>query len=97
MKRWFPYIVLIIVFVFLFSGNLDAQCSQCKLLATQSENAIDDKILDHKGGNNINVAILYIMMTPYILLGIAAVILRKRIKRLFNVLLLRDNPSDSEV
>jgi len=83
MKKWLPYIILLIVFIFFTSGDLLAQCSQCKLLAGH-ENSIDDELLDHGSRNNINTAILYIMMAPYILLGIAAFIMRKRIKRAFS-------------
>lgn len=81
MKKWLPYIVLLVAFVFLFSGHVDAQCSQCKLLAEQSGYAsIDDSILDNTNGNNINSAILYIMTAPYLLLGIFLYRFRKRIK-----------------
>jgi hypothetical protein len=57
-----------------------AQCSQCKLLAEQSGNPADDKLLGDSGGNNINSAILYIMAVPYIILSF---LFRKQIKRLF--------------
>lgn len=57
-----------------------AQCSQCKLLAEQSGNPADDKLLGDSGGNNINSAILYIMAVPYIILTF---LFRKQIKRLF--------------
>jgi len=82
MKKWLPYFILLIVFIFFASGDVFAQCSQCKLLAGH-ENSIDDEVLDHGSRNNINTAILYIMMAPYILMGIAAIIMRKRIKRVF--------------
>ncbi|HTO36790.1 MAG TPA: hypothetical protein VL021_00060 [Brumimicrobium sp.] len=84
MRKYIPYLVLVIVFIFLFSPDLSAQCSQCKLLADQGGNAIDDKILEHGNRNNINAAILYIMSAPYILLALAAFILRKRIKATFS-------------
>lgn len=82
MKKWLPYILLTVVFVFFFTGIADAQCSQCKLLAGADE-TIDDAILDHHKGNYINDAILYIMLAPYVLLGIAAFVLRKKVKRMF--------------
>lgn len=82
MRKWLPYIILLVVFIFFFVGDVSSQCSQCKLLADQGGNAIDDKVLDHHSRNNINTAILYIMMAPYILMGIAAFIMRKRIKRM---------------
>lgn len=80
MRKWIPYIVLIVLFIFLFTGNADAQCSQCKLLAQQAGDPLDDQILDNTNGNNINSAILYIMVSPYILMGILALLFRKRIK-----------------
>ncbi|PKR79752.1 hypothetical protein CW751_13585 [Brumimicrobium salinarum] len=84
MKKWIPYLVLVLIFVFLFTGEVDAQCSQCKLLAEQSGDSIDDKILDNNNGNNINSAILYIMAAPYILLVLITFLFRKKIKKLFN-------------
>jgi hypothetical protein len=84
MKKWLPYIVLLVAFVFFFSGDAEAQCSQCKLLAEQSGNSIDDKILDNNNGNNINSAILYIMAAPYILLAMVTLVFRKKIKKIFN-------------
>lgn len=83
MKKWLPYIVLLVAFIFFFTGDLEAQCSQCKLLAEQSGNSIDDKILDNTNGNNMNSAILYIMASPYILLGILALLFRKKIKEIY--------------
>ena len=75
------WIVILLIAVFLFI-DLDAmaQCSQCKLLAEQSGNPADDKLLGDSGGNNINSAILYIMAVPYIILSF---LFRKQIKRLF--------------
>ncbi|PHR49637.1 MAG: hypothetical protein COA32_00470 [Fluviicola sp.] len=74
-------VVILLISVFLFI-DLDAmaQCSQCKLLAEQSGNPADDKLLGDSGGNNINSAILYIMAVPYIILSF---LFRKQIKRLF--------------
>lgn len=84
MKKWLPIIVLLVVFVFFFTGDVEAQCSQCKLLAEQSGDSIDDKILDNNNGNNINSAILYIMAAPYVLLVMATLLFRKKIKKIFN-------------
>lgn len=83
MKKYAPYLILIVFFVFFFTGNVDAQCSQCKLLAQQAGDAVDDSILDKTNGNNINSAILYIMVAPYILMGVLALTFRKKIKNLF--------------
>ncbi len=83
MKKWLPYFLLIVVLVFFFTGSADAQCSQCKLLAQQSGNALDDSILDNTNGNNINTAILYIMSAPYILVSIIAISFRKKIMAYF--------------
>jgi hypothetical protein len=80
MKKWVPVLLLAGFFIFFFSGNIDAQCSQCKLMAEQSGSSIDDSILDHNGGSNINSAILYIMIVPYIMLSI---LFRERIIRFF--------------
>ena len=80
MKKWLPYILLLVAFIFFFTGDVEAQCSQCKLLAEQSGDAIDDSILDNTNGNNINSAILYIMAAPYILLAILALLFRDKIK-----------------
>lgn len=84
MKKWLPIVLLLVAFVFFFTGDVEAQCSQCKLLAEQSGDALDDSILDNTNGNNINSAILYIMASPYILLAILALLFRKRIKAMFN-------------
>nr|WP_299203064.1 hypothetical protein [uncultured Brumimicrobium sp.] len=84
MKKWLPYIILLVAFIFFFTGDVEAQCSQCKLLAEQSGNSIDDKILDNNNGNNMNSAILYIMASPYILLAIITLLFRKKIKKLLN-------------
>ena len=84
MKKWLPIILLLVTFVFFFTGDVEAQCSQCKLLAEQSGDSIDDSILDNTNGNNINSAILYIMASPYILLAILALLFRKKIKAMFN-------------
>lgn len=82
MKKWVPFLILIMIFVFVFTGHVDAQCSQCKLLAEQSGySTIDDSILDNTNGNNINTAILYIMTAPYLLMGILVVAFRKKIKK----------------
>jgi len=83
MKKWLPYIVLLVAFIFFFTGDVEAQCSQCKLLAEQSGNSIDDKILDNNNGNNMNSAILYIMAAPYILLATALIVFRKKISKIF--------------
>jgi len=83
MKKWLPYIMLLVAFIFFFTGDVEAQCSQCKLLAEQSGETLDDKILDNTNGNNINSAILYIMASPYILLAILALLFRKKIKAMF--------------
>ena len=84
MKKWLPIILLLVAFVFFFTGDVEAQCSQCKLLAEQSGDSIDDSILDNNNGNNMNSAILYIMASPYILLAIVAVLFRKKIKAVFS-------------
>lgn len=79
MKKLIVIVILLVLFIFI---DLDAvaQCSQCKLLAEQSGNPADDKLLGDSGGNNINSAILYIMAVPYIILSF---LFRKQIKRLF--------------
>ena len=83
MRKWLPYIILLVAFIFFFNGDLEAQCSQCKLLAQQSGDSIDDSILDNNNGNNINSAILYIMASPYILFAVGAFLFRKKIKSVF--------------
>ena len=83
MKKWLPYILLLVAFIFFFTGDVEAQCSQCKLLAEQSGDSVDDSILDNTNGNNINSAILYIMASPYILIGVVALLFRKKIKAAF--------------
>lgn len=72
-KKKFILIILVLV-VISFSQDLMAQCSQCKLLAEQ--NAADDEILGTKSAN-INSAIIYIMIIPYVALSI---LFRKQIK-----------------
>lgn len=83
MKKWLPYLLLVVAFIFFFSGDVEAQCSQCKLLAEQSGDSIDDSILDNTNGNNINSAILYIMAAPYVLLATALFVFRKKIAKFF--------------
>lgn len=72
---------LILLFVFIALPDAAAQCSQCKLLAEQSGGAMDDEILGTSGKNNINSAILYIMIVPYLILMF---LFRAQIKQLFN-------------
>lgn len=73
----FTKYILLLIFLLLFTIDLSAQCSQCKLLAEQA--SMDDEILGAKG-SNINSAILYIMAVPYIILTF---LFRKQIARLF--------------
>jgi hypothetical protein len=80
MKKYLIIVALLVLFVFIDTEAI-SQCSQCKLLAEQSGNPVDDKLLGDSGGNNINSAILYIMAVPYIILSF---LFRKQIKRLFN-------------
>lgn len=60
--------LLILLMLLTFVPEVSAQCSQCKLLAEQSGGAMDDEILGTAGKNNINSAILYIMVVPYLIL-----------------------------
>lgn len=80
MKKLIQYTVVILILLSIFSPEVSAQCSQCKLLAEQSGNGVDAELLGDDGGNNINSAILYIMAVPYIILSI---LFRKQIKRFF--------------
>ena len=73
-------IILAILLIGLFIISADAQCSQCKLLAEQTGSGSDDAILGLDGGSNINSAILYIMVIPYVILFF---LFRKRIFRFF--------------
>lgn len=90
MKKWIPYIVLTAVFVFFFTNGLDAQCVQCKLLAGAAE-TVDDKVLDYHQGNNINTAILYIMLAPYVLFGLVVLFLRKKLAKLYRNVFVRES------
>ena len=74
-------VFLIILLMLISIPDLFGQCSQCKLLAEQSGQAMDDEILGTSGKNNINSAILYIMAVPYIIL---VVMFRNQILRLFH-------------
>lgn len=80
MKKLIQYTVVVLILLSIFSPEVSAQCSQCKLLAEQSGNGVDAELLGDDGGNNINTAILYIMAVPYIILSI---LFRKQIKRFF--------------
>jgi hypothetical protein len=81
MMQWRKvFLIVLFILVILFSQDLMAQCSQCKLLAEQS--AADDEILGTKA-TTINSAILYIMVIPYIALTI---LFRKQIKGFFKKL-----------
>lgn len=80
MKRLSIIFVLVLLIVIFISPDLQAQCSQCKLLAEQNGNNVDAELLGNDGGNTINSAILYIMAVPYIILSI---LFRKQIKRFF--------------
>lgn len=90
MRKWIPYIILIAVFVFFYTNSADAQCVQCKLLAGAAE-TVDDKVLDYHQGNNINSAILYIMLAPYVLFGLAVLFLRKRLAKLYRSVFVRED------
>ncbi|MEX1191629.1 MAG: hypothetical protein WEA99_06610 [Brumimicrobium sp.] len=79
MRKMLVVVILLILFVFIDTEAF-SQCSQCKLLAEQSGNPADDKLLGDSNGNNINTAILYIMAVPYIILSF---LFRKQIKRFF--------------
>lgn len=81
MKKINVFILLLVVtMLLLFTPDLQAQCSQCKLLAEQSGSGVDAEILGDDRGNTINAAILYIMAIPYIILSI---LFRKQIGRFF--------------
>jgi hypothetical protein len=80
MKKFIQYTVVVLVLLSIFSPEVAAQCSQCKLLAEQSGSGVDAELLGDGGGNNINTAIIYIMFVPYLILSI---LFRKQIKRFF--------------
>lgn len=80
MRKVVFIITVLAILLFAFIPDLQAQCSQCKLLAEQNGNGIDAEILGNEGGNTINSAIIYIMVVPYIILSI---MFRKQIKRFF--------------
>ena len=54
-----------------FWGDLDAQCVMCKAVA-------EDSAAQGAVGRGINQGILYIMVVPYILLGIIGYLIFKK-------------------
>jgi len=64
MKRALIIFSLQVVFVFLFSLELDAQCPMCRMAA--------DSNLKHGGteGKGLNTGILYMLAMPYTLVGV---------------------------
>jgi hypothetical protein len=67
------YSALFLTFFFLCYGNgyLDAQCAMCKQAAESTMDANPDSL-----ARNLNSGILYLMATPYLLIGF---IFRKQI------------------
>ncbi len=75
--------IMVFVLVFIADFSYGQGCSQCKLLAEQSSEVVDESSF----GTNINYGILYLMAVPYILLFL---FFRKRIIRLFKALTNKD-------
>lgn len=62
MKKW---IFLAFMLLFFVNQEVVAQgCAQCKVLAEQAANEVDESSF----GSNINTGILYLMLIPYALL-----------------------------
>jgi hypothetical protein len=72
MKKW----ILFFIVVFAITNSYFGQgCSQCKMLAEQGS-----ELDEASFGSSINTGILYLMLTPYLLL---LFLFRKRIIRFF--------------
>lgn len=77
MKRWFPFIILMSVFILSHSDLFAQGCSMC---SATSKNASDE---DNSVGEQLNTGILYLMAIPYILIFI---FFRKKIIAFFREL-----------
>lgn len=69
----------VLVLIMLFNTDIEAQCSMCRKIANDGAN----KNIGGTVSNNLNTAILYLMIIPYFLL---AFIFRKQLKSLFKSL-----------
>lgn len=66
-------LILVIVFALLSSTDLQAQCAMCRA-ALESEEGLEQA----KGINN---GIIYLMIFPYLLLGILGIVIYKKMKK----------------
>ena len=71
--RRYPILQMLIAWGLLMSfyGEIDAQCVMCKAVA-------EDSAAEGAVGRGINQGILYIMVVPYILLGILGYLIFKK-------------------
>ena len=85
MKRYHILILVAVMLLVTISPDLLAQgCSQCRMVPSS----------DLSGGNGIgrglNNGILYLLVIPYIFLGVIAFVYRKKLKEFFRKLKTRN-------
>ena len=78
MKRWVAITVLM-AYSALYSLSLQAQCPMCKTSLESSRKG--EKVVKPKVGNGINQGILYLLATPYILVGAVGIFWWKNYKK----------------
>ena len=78
MKNSVKYLFLVTV-LFVFSMGASAQCAMCKATAESATENVDKGI-----GEGLNAGIVYLMLVPYVLLAIIALVFfRKKIAAIF--------------
>lgn len=73
-KHWFLVVIILLIFVDVSFG----QCAMCK---ANVESGIDEEV---SFGRNLNVGIMILMISPYIILFL---LFRKKLKAIFTNLL----------
>lgn len=78
MKRTVVISIVVLITLLLVVNFADAQCAMCKQTATSATQ-------DNKGiGEGLNAGIIYLMITPYLLVGLVALVFfRKKIVAFF--------------
>ncbi len=71
--------LIVFAALFLFGMNAEAQCAMCKATAESATDHVNRGI-----GEGLNAGIVYLMVTPYLLLAvIGTIFFRKKIVALF--------------
>lgn len=72
LKTYLPLLLSIVLIMIFSQTDLSAQCSMCRMAAESN--------LEHGGssGRGLNVGILYMLIIPYLSVGVIGYILYKR-------------------